>query len=123
MKPILIVDDEVDLLDMMRAILEVYGYDVATASNGREALTYLLSDRPKPALILLDLTMPIMNGLEFLERLHCGVHPALSKIPIVVISAVESFVHLQQFQCAGILKKPAQVDTIVDMAERFVARA
>lgn len=119
MKPILLVDDEKDLLEMVQSILEIYGYTVATATNGQEALDYLLSGEPEPALIFLDLTMPIMNGLKFLECLHSGAHPALSKIPVVVISAVEEFIHLQRFGCAGILRKPAQLDRIVAMAERF----
>lgn len=119
MQPVLVVDDEQDLLSMLRDILEISGYSVVTATNGREALDYLLSERPKPSLILLDLTMPIMNGLRFLEELHSGAHSSLVSIPVVVISAVEEFIQLNQFQCAGIIKKPASLESILGIAQRF----
>ena len=76
MKIILLVDDEPDLLGVMRDILEMSGYRVATAYNGREALDYLLH-HPLPAVIFLDLTMPIMNGVKpCRDSLGCwGVRP------------------------------------------------
>lgn len=119
---ILIVDDEPDLLALMQDILLVSGYQVATARNGREALDYLLNN-PRPALIFLDLTMPIMNGLTFLQELHSGDHPSLAKIPVVVISAVEEFIHLEKFGCEAIVKKPADIERLLAIAERFAPRA
>jgi CheY-like chemotaxis protein len=119
---IMIVDDEADLRAMMRDIFELSGYLVVTARNGREALDYLLT-APMPALILLDLTMPVMCGVAFLEELHGGGHPHLVCIPVVVISAVEKFVDLERFHCAGILNKPASVDEILAMAERLTRPA
>lgn len=120
-KFILLVDDEPDLLGMMRDILEISGYRVATAYNGREALDYLLN-HPLPAVIFLDLTMPIMNGVKFLEAIRSGDYPQLVDIPVVIVSAVEEFLHLERFRCSAILRKPAQLQTFLGMAERFAPK-
>lgn len=122
MKPILLVDDEVDLVTVLHDALEIYGFKVATAYNGQEALEYLLSNEPQPAVIFLDLTMPIMNGLKFLEHLHSGGYPTLSQIPIVIISAVGEFIHLARFNCAAILRKPTSLEKIVEMADRYAEK-
>jgi CheY-like chemotaxis protein len=66
--------------------LEKLGLSVAEASNGLEALRWLDS-HPAPALILLDLVMPVMDGFEFLEELQH--RPILSNVPVVVLTAKE----------------------------------
>ncbi len=63
---ILVVDDEPEIVKLVRAYLEAAGYQVVTAKNGREAL--LVTRHEKPDLIILDLTMPEMDGLEFTRR-------------------------------------------------------
>jgi CheY-like chemotaxis protein len=65
---ILLVDDEPEIVKLLRAYLEQAGYDVATASDGKEAL--LVTRHEKPDLIVLDLTMPEMDGLEYTRRLR-----------------------------------------------------
>ena len=66
MASILIVEDDTDLNAAYKIILEREGYDVKSAFNGKEALSTLKSFEPN--LILLDLLMPIMGGLEFLQN-------------------------------------------------------
>jgi len=65
---ILVVDDELEIVKLVRAYLEKAGYRVVTAQDGREAL--LVTRHEKPDLIVLDLTMPEMDGLEFTRRLR-----------------------------------------------------
>lgn len=65
---ILVVDDEPEIVKLVRAYLEQAGYRVAIAQNGREALT--VARHEKPDLVILDLTMPEMDGLEFTRRLR-----------------------------------------------------
>lgn len=67
---ILLVEDDADLRFVYELILSRAGYDILLARNGKEALDVL--DSHVPRLILLDIFMPIMDGREFLERLHPG---------------------------------------------------
>lgn len=84
---ILLVDDNSDILEVIRVILETEGYRVATASNGVEALEQL-RDGLVPQLIILDLSMPVMNGWEFRDQQLAD--PALRDIPTIIYSAVGS---------------------------------
>lgn len=73
MAKVLIVEDEKALSTAYKTILEKHGFDALVATNGEEALAVLADN--KPDLILLDMMMPKMNGLEFLRRLQ-GQFPA-----------------------------------------------
>ncbi len=66
MKNILIVEDEVDLLKVYSLLFKMQKFKVYEASNGREGLKQL--DKVKPDIIILDVLMPVMGGLEFLEK-------------------------------------------------------
>ncbi len=80
---ILIVDDDVDARARLRTVLQRDGWSTAEAGNGKEALDAVL--HAPPQLILLDLTMPIMDGFTFLHELR--QHPGCSDIPVIVLSA------------------------------------
>ena len=79
---ILIVEDDSSSRQTLQNIFELEGFDVVTASNGREALESLAQARP--AVIVLDLMMPVMNGWELMQRLNSDDHYA--NIPVVVAS-------------------------------------
>ncbi|HEY6930125.1 MAG TPA: response regulator [Thermoanaerobaculia bacterium] len=81
---VLIVEDEADALEAMSAWLEVEGFPSLLARHGREALDLLRAGR-RPALILLDIRMPIMDGKEFL--LQISADRELAEIPIAVVTA------------------------------------
>jgi CheY-like chemotaxis protein len=81
---VLVVDDDEDTRETLRDAVALFGRDVVTATDGAEALG-LLRRILKPCLILLDLVMPNMDGWRFLELLRGD--PALSEIPVVVVSA------------------------------------
>jgi CheY-like chemotaxis protein len=83
---VFVVEDEPATREATRRLLEKLGLSVAEASNGLEALRWLDS-HPAPALILLDLVMPVMDGFEFLEELQH--RPILSNVPVVVLTAKE----------------------------------
>ncbi len=80
---ILVVEDHADLRDMLAILLESEGYEVRTATNGAEALARL--SETLPALILLDLMMPVMTGDEFRERQLAD--PRYSKVPVICMTA------------------------------------
>lgn len=84
-KNILVVEDNIDIQENLKATLENEGFSVYTADNGREALDQL-SKIPTPCVILLDLMMPVMNGWEFVEEINKDI--MLSSIPIVVVTAI-----------------------------------
>ena len=79
---ILIVDDEPDVRFMMRLILEGAGYQVTEARHGAAGLKQVKTLQPD--LVTTDVMMPIMDGLEFIERLRSD--PETARIPIIVVS-------------------------------------
>jgi len=80
---ILVVDDDPDARTRLRSVLERNGWTVSEAANGREALD-IVAHAP-PQLILLDLTMPVMDGFAFLHELR--QRPGCNEIPVVVLTA------------------------------------
>jgi CheY-like chemotaxis protein len=84
--PILIVEDDADLREMMAQLLTLEGFRAETVANGREALDYLQKG-DYPDLILLDLMMPVMDGWEFRRRQRA--HPEYAQVPVVVLSALD----------------------------------
>lgn len=80
---ILVVDDDVEVRDAIRDVLEDEGFVVRCATNGEDALAALASELPDA--IVLDLTMPVMDGYEFLSRRRA--QPELAGIPVVVVTA------------------------------------
>ncbi len=79
-KKILVVDDEARLVNLVRGYLEQEGYEVRTASDGRQAL--FVAREEKPDLIVLDLMMPEMDGWEFMRR-----HRQENNTPIIMLTA------------------------------------
>jgi CheY-like chemotaxis protein len=83
--PILIVDDDRDIREILAETLEDRGFAVVTAANGLDALKLIRSLPAAPGVVLLDLMMPVMDGYEFLEeRRKDG---ALGAIPVVIVTA------------------------------------
>jgi CheY-like chemotaxis protein len=82
-KKILVVDDNVDSIMILRSILESQGYTVRTAQSGVDALQLLSHELPD--LVLLDVMMPQMSGIEVLERIKT-THTS-SKIPVIMVTA------------------------------------
>lgn len=109
--PVLVVDDDADLRDTLREMLEERGYDVYCAGNGKEALELLHDADPPPGLILLDLMMPIMTGEEMLAALK-QVH-ALAAIPVTIVSG-----HDAPSGETGYLKKPVDFEALLGLVEK-----
>ncbi|HMK60182.1 MAG TPA: response regulator [Dissulfurispiraceae bacterium] len=84
---VMIIDDDSDDLELTVMAIESLGRDVSvrSASGGREALAMLRDDQPLPDLVLLDLKMPGMNGIDVLIELRRDDH--LKKIPVVMVSS------------------------------------
>jgi len=113
-KTVMVVEDDRDIRESLKDALEAENFSVVTACNGREALDALRSDL-RPCLILLDLMMPIMGGVEFIDRLDVDLH--LECIPVFVISAIAD--RSNSARATGYIKKPADLDVILATAHRY----
>ena len=114
---VLIVDDDPDFRDAVADLLKGEGFDVMMASNGRQALE-LLSGGLRPLAILLDLMMPVMNGMTF--RAEQLKNPALSKIPVAVLSASGSSAQsiARDFGAVDYIPKPMTGASVLAFIER-----
>ena len=109
--PVLVIDDTADIRDSLVVLLEAEGFLVVTAENGREALE-LLRGGLRPCLIVLDLTMPVMNGFEF--RYEQRRDPAIADIPVIVTSAVSDPAEVAGYLDAkAYIQKPAEAAAFV----------
>jgi CheY-like chemotaxis protein len=113
--PVLIVEDDADLREMMAQLLALEGYQTAAVANGREALEYLQHENA-PNLILLDLMMPVMDGWEF--RRHQQANPALAAVPVIVLSALDQS-RTTGVNAEAILKKPLDFDRLLELVRVF----
>ena len=107
---VLIVDDDRDVLDTMREILESEGHRILCAANGRDALA--LTWRERPDLVLLDLEMPVMDGRTYLDEVRRT--PELAAVVVVVLSGAEDADDLG----AESVKKPLRLDTLLGLIDR-----
>ncbi len=118
-RPVLIVEDDDDLREMMAQLLTLEGFRAETAPNGRAALDYLRRD-DLPDLILLDLMMPIMDGWEF-RRLQ-SEDPRLADLPVIVLSALEP-PKTSDLGGATFLTKPLDFDRLLELVRRYCGTA
>lgn len=113
-RSILIVEDEPDIRETLEELLRTEGYLVVTAENGSEGLERL-REIPKPCLILLDMLMPVMTGMEFLEVK--GRDDLLATIPVCVVSGVPDRPKLPGM--VAYVKKPIEFDGLLKWVKRF----
>jgi CheY-like chemotaxis protein len=117
MPSVLVVDDDADIRETVAEILRDEGYEVETAANGAEALAVLRG--MQPALILLDLAMPVMSGEEL--RAEMLREPALAAIPTVVMTAADRIREKTAgMNVAAALAKPVRMKELIETVARFV---
>lgn len=116
---ILIVDDEINLVNMLQRLLKNLDYDVAVAMDGRQALER--ADQFAPDVILLDLKMPDMDGLQVLETLRGTT--SCAETPIIILSAKGQLHEINAGIEAGAdtyLCKPVMFDEILNTIKRHL---
>jgi CheY-like chemotaxis protein len=114
-RPVLLVDDDRDIRETLRELMEDEGFEVATARNGAEALERARDVRP--GLVLLDLFMPGMDGAEFRRRQL--EDPAIAGVPVVVISAAAGLEdRIAAMRPLMHLEKPIQLDVLLALVAR-----
>ena len=116
-KIVLIVDDEVNLSDLVKFQLISKGYNVIVAYNGIEGLEKL--KKITPDLIILDINMPQMGGLEFFNKISTGY--GRSKYPVLFLtSRAELEGVFKDIQADGFLPKPFEIGDVVKEVERII---
>lgn len=115
-KSILVVEDDIDIREAIALLLADEGYEVACVGDGSEALSYL-HEGHTPALILLDIMMPGMDGYAFREAQQ--MEPELARIPVVVLSASSNLAQrARTLGAAAAIEKPVQVEQLVKVIEQ-----
>ena len=118
---ILLIDDEDDILEFVKYNLERDGYEVFTASNGAEGLEVAL--KTKPHLILLDMMMPVLDGIETCKAIRNS--PALKNVMVVFLSAVGSEETQLQGYNAGAddyINKPIKMNILRSRVQAMVRK-
>ncbi|HVL65693.1 MAG TPA: response regulator [Vicinamibacterales bacterium] len=120
MSTVLVIEDDPDMREIERATLGSAGHDVVVATNGKEGLEAL--ERQRPCIIVLDLMMPVMDGLTFLaEKTRRGL---AEDVPVLCVTAggeemTNHALHLGAREC---LHKPADFDELCAKVEHYCAR-
>lgn len=115
---VLVVDDDPNTLDSVRDTLVHAGFDVDTAADGRDALGKLL-DEKQPAVIVLDIRMPVMDGRQFLTIVRA--YHRLAAIPVCVLTAVDLAPQLTE-SVEVVLRKPFRSAELVARVEALAGR-
>jgi CheY-like chemotaxis protein len=111
---VLIVDDDPAIREVLSGVLSLEGYAIATATNGLEALE--VTERMQPALILLDMRMPVLDGWGFARELG----PRRQGLKILVMTAAEDAGRwADEINADGYLPKPFEIDTLLDEVHRL----
>ena len=117
---VLVVEDTIANLRLLSELLGAQGYEVRAVTNGRQAIQAV--EREPPDLILLDINMPVMNGLEFLQRVQ--KEPAYQAIPVIIISTEgkeEDTIRGLKMGAKGYVKKPFQASELHGLIEKISA--
>ncbi len=118
-KTILVIDDEIDLQQLVKIALKSRGYKVETANNGLEGLAKLKTI--KPHLIILDLNMPKMGGMEFYQEICDQANQP--KYPVMVLTARANMAKLfMEFNIEGFKTKPFEIDELLDEVDAIIRK-
>lgn len=114
--PILVVDDDQAMRSMLETVLLDEGYSVLLARNGKEGLE--LAARQRPALVLLDLMMPVMDGWEFLDAIK--EKPEFADLPVLLLSASRQLASTaNETTIKGFLPKPFELVKLLAYIDQY----
>jgi CheY-like chemotaxis protein len=115
---VLVVDDDSAIRRMIELLLHSEGYETQSARDGAEALVMMRQRRP--ALVLLDIHMPIMDGWEFRRR-QLG-DPALADVPVVCITGIVHTEDVERILGLPCLRKPLHFPSVIRTVEKLCGR-
>ena len=114
-KLILVVEDDADIRDLLQEYLEVSGYEVLAAGNGREALTLLEDPAIVPGLVLVDRNMELMDGPVFLDAIAANPQLKAKQLPVVMMSAAGV---IDESRAVAFLRKPFNFDELLEVVAK-----
>lgn len=115
---VLIVEDDADVRETLRSMLEDRGHPVLCAEHGAAALHLLRTASPLPSVILLDVVMPVMDAHAF--RREQLADPAIASIPVIVLTGESNPEEKSaQLSAAHGLQKPMDVDELLAVVDRY----
>jgi DNA-binding response OmpR family regulator len=115
--PILIIEDDPDIVDILRYNLQSKEYPTRVALNGKEGLMASMDEAERPSLILMDLLLPEMNGLEICRRLRR--QKSTKAIPIIMVTAKVSEADFASAKAAGVDDYITKPFSMVKLLERI----
>jgi CheY-like chemotaxis protein len=115
---VLLVDDDRGSCEALAEFLSLRGHDVQCATNGNEALRLLAESQDPPAVIFLDLMMPVLDGWSFLaER---AKNPLIAEIPVVIVSGCRDVTQkAKEAGAVAVMRKPVEAQSILRVVEHF----
>ncbi len=120
-KTILIAEDSSVILNLTKKILELQNYKILTAKNGGEVLKQVQNQ--KIDAILMDLNIPVKNGMECTKEIRNSDNQEIANIPIIAVTGNANNYTMEQFKEAGInayLPKPLDFDMLVQTVKQYV---
>lgn len=117
-KKVLVVDDEADLRKMMKILLGMHGFQVIEAQDGYEALEKAVAETPD--LILMDMAMPVLGGLESTRAIRH--HKSLDDVPILAVTAYGDFYadRAREAGCTEVIRKPLDFAQLKPLVDRYI---
>ncbi|AMM52554.1 histidine kinase [Rufibacter sp. DG15C] len=120
-KTILIAEDSSVILNLTKKILELQNYKVLSAKNGGEVIKKI--NEEKIDAILMDLNIPVKDGMECTKEIRTSSNPEIANIPIIAVTGNANNYTLEEFKQAGInayLPKPLDFDMLVQTVKEYV---
>ena len=120
MPRVLLVEDEESAAEVLATILELEGFHVTLAANGKRAIEVL--EEARPALIITDYMMPMMDGIELAKAIR--TMPAYDTVPILMTSGVaEAAMKEYESLLSAFLRKPFKIEALLEVVRRLLGNA
>ncbi len=118
MAKILIVDDEEDICKFLGEFFSEYGYEIAAANSGEEALEIITSYMPD--IVLLDLILPEMDGIAVLRKIR--ENPAIKDVKVIMVTAIETDDKINEAKTLGVenyITKPLSIENLQNEVDKI----